>query len=315
MDDIRYPFVREMGGHIVDVARYIDEKQLAWSAFNPSIGFNGKSVYAMTLRSSNYYISEIGTYEVTEGPLIANRLYFSELDKNLKPKKVRPVDFDGLETEYTFDRGVEDARLFWRDGWHFTSVVLEKGWCPRARMGVASFNPRTNKVTDFSLLPTHDFRSIEKNWMVNPEEDSFEYIYGPNQVIFGELMQTWMTETPELSGLRGSSHLWRTDEDGFIGLMHRTFIKGKPVFNPHTFSSSEVKHRNYVHYFVKFDNSGFITHLSDGFQFFSPGVEFGGSIVPRGKEFLIPFGRKDLSSHIAVLPQQVVFESLKPVKY
>ena len=72
---------------------------------------------------------------------------------------------------------------------------------------------------------------------------------------------------------------------------------------------------DYLHYFSNYDKWVHMTHLSKPFRFYKPGVEFAGGIVMRGKEFLISFGKEDVSSHIASLPVATVLESLNPIKY
>lgn len=311
-----YPFIRDMGGTIVDLLRYPDEKEPQWGATNPSIGFNGKSVYATTIRSSNYVITPEGEYKTTTPGGFRNRVYFSELDRDLKLKKLRRVDFDGLEI--VFNRVPEDAKLFYRDGWYFTCVVMEKPDIPAARMGVAKLNTRTNKVTDFTLFPGQQPDRPEKNWML-PYEPTyrFDWVYGANRVLVGNTLNTWMTDNPTVNQLRGNSNLIQDpeDEEGYLGVMHRTLTIDTNPYVGTTFGTRRIQRRNYVHYFVRFDKQGYITELSDGFQFYKPGVEFAAGLVFRGKDALISFGRNDVSSHIASLPIDTVLKSLKPVEY
>lgn len=313
----KYPTIRDLGGHIVDLIRYPDEKDPKWSAFNPSIGFNGKSVYATMIRSSNYVINSDGEYKTTIYNEFKNRTYYSELNNDLTLKKLRLVDYDGLNI--AFRRGPEDGKLFYRDGWHFTCVVMEKDiYGPAARMGVAKLNTRTNKVEDFKVLPGQSPERPEKNWMI-PYEPSpnFDWVYGANRVLVGGTLNTWMVEKPEVDKLRGSSNLIRDpeNEDGYLGLMHRTFFSEVNPIVGTTFGSKRIQIRNYVHYFVRFDKHGYIDAVSDGFQFYKPGVEFGAGMVIRGKDILVSFGRNDVSSHIAVLPLDTVLKSLIPVEY
>jgi hypothetical protein len=44
-------------------------------------------------------------------------------------------------------------------------------------------------------------------------------------------------------------------------------------------------------------------------------VEFAAGLVAKDKDFLISFGRWDMSSHIAVLPIETVLKSLQTVRY
>jgi hypothetical protein len=310
-----YPLIRSYGGSIVDLARY-SEANTYWSAFNPSIGHNGKSVYAVTLRSSNHIINPSnGTYDITVGNTFQNKLYFSELDKNLKLKNLRRIDMDGLETQ--FQRGLEDAKLFWRDGsWHFTAVMLEKAHTKVARMVVCDLDTKQNKVTSLSVLPSYDADKPEKNWMIPYEpQDSFDFIYGPNMTVVGQLIRGWATDEKRIASLRGGSNLLALGDETFLAVCHKTFYYVNNQYDSRTFGNRSTTKRNYVHYFVRYDKEGFIISMSEGFQFHKPGVEFAAGLVARGKDFLISFGREDVSSHIAIVPSDRVLQSLTPIEY
>jgi hypothetical protein len=53
--------------------------------------------------------------------------------------------------------------------------------------------------------------------------------------------------------------------------------------------------------------------MSKGFQFYKPGVEFAAGIVERKNDFIISFGREDVSSHLAVLNKSIVLDGLQGV--
>jgi predicted GH43/DUF377 family glycosyl hydrolase len=55
--------------------------------------------------------------------------------------------------------------------------------------------------------------------------------------------------------------------------------------------------------------------MSRGFQFYEKGVEFAGGLVVKDKNVIVSFGRNDVSSHLAVMPLDVVIKSLQPVNY
>ena len=72
--------------------------------------------------------------------------------------------------------------------------------------------------------------------------------------------------------------------------------------------------RFYVHYFAQYDQKGMIQKISKGFIFEKMGVEFAAGLCEQGKNFLISYGSKDVSCHIASLPKEIVLKSLHPVK-
>jgi hypothetical protein len=309
-----YPTVKTLGGTVVDLLRYPDERDTHWGASNPSIGFNGKTGYATTIRSSNYHIDSLGRYIPNFGSRFLSRVYFSELDRDWKLKKLRRVDFDGLDV--SFGRGVEDAKLFYRDGWYFTGVVLEKDHTPAARMAVFKLDTKKNKVVDYVKFPGKDYKVPEKNWMIPYlQSELFDWVYGPNQTVSGHVISSWMTDNEHIFNLRGSSNLIKEDDDTYYGVMHRTFYNKTNPYSSTTFATVQSHLRDYVHYFVQFDKFGYINAVSPGFRFHRPGVEFAAGLVFKGNQAVISFGRNDVSSHLAFIDKSILVKSLKPVEY
>lgn len=314
VNPLEHPTIKDLGGKIVDLMRYPDPSDINWGATNPSIGHNGKSLYATTIRSSNYYIDKMGGYVPNFGDKFLNRVYFSELDRDWKLKKLRLIDFDGLGVH--FGRGVEDAKLFYRDGWWFTGVVMEKEHTPSARMAVFKLDVRKNKVVDYVKFPGREPRVPEKNWMIPYEpSEHFDFVYGPNQIVSGHILQTWMTDAEPIHNLRGSSNLVDFDDDTYLAVMHRTFFNKTSPYVSTTFSTVQSALRDYVHYFVRFDKHGYIQELSPGFRFHQPGVEFAAGLVFRGNQAIISFGRNDVSAHLALFDKANILQSLTPVGY
>ena len=309
-----YPTIKQLGGTVVDLLRYPDVTEPKWSAFNPSIGHNGKSVYATTIRSSNYYIDKLGNYIPFFGTEFLTRLYYSEFDRDWKLKKLRRIDFDGLEV--SFGRGVEDAKLFYRDGWYFTGVVLEREHTPSARMAIFELDTRKNKVVNYTKLPGRDPKVPEKNWMLPYEpSEHFDWVYGANQIVNGHVMQSWMTDCDTIHNLRGNSNLVSLGDDTYLGVMHRTFYNKTSPYVATTFSTVQSVLRDYVHYFVRFDKFGYIIEMSEGFRFHAPGVEFAAGLVFKGDQAIVSFGRNDVSSHLAFINKDFILKSLLPVEY
>lgn len=309
-----YPTIKSLGGTVVDLLRYPKSGDPNWGASNPSIGHNGKSLYATTIRSSNYHIDTLGRYIPNFGDKFLARVYFSEFDRDWKLKNLRLIDFDGLDI--SFGRGVEDAKLFYRDGWHFTGVVMEKSHTPSARMAVFKLDTKKNKVTSYEKIPGRDAKVPEKNWMIpyTPTEH-FEWVYGPNQVLIGHTLQTWLTDNDMIHNLRGSSNLVDFDDGTYLGVMHRTYYHGTSPYVGSTFASVQSQLRDYVHYFVRFDKYGYIIAMSRGFRFHQAGVEFAAGLVFKGNQAIVSFGRNDVSSHLAFIDTDIIRQSLQPVVY
>jgi len=310
----KYPTIKELGGQIYDVRRLVNPDDKLWSATNPSIAHHPKKGYVIAIRSSNYVITGTGKYEVTTGDTIKSNVWFSELDKNWKCTNLRQIDVS--KCGMVIKRGLEDPKLFWRDNaWHFTCVVMEEH-TPRARMAIAKLDPKCTKVVSIEKFPGIDSARPEKNWMLAPEPNpNFDFIYGPNATFKDGMLSTWMTDHPDITALRGNTNLHPLGDGTYMAVTHRMFGKADTVWVPQTFGTVNMYLRNYVHYFTRYDDEGYIIGVSRGFQFVESGVEFAAGITSHENDFLISFGRKDVSSHIARLPIELVYKSLQPIRY
>jgi hypothetical protein len=310
-----YPTIAELGGRIEDLRRLVNPEDKHWSATNPSIGHSGRNNYSIAIRSSNYVITPDGAYTVTTSSgTIQSNFWFADLDKNFKIKDLRQIDTSKLDIPIF--RGLEDPKLIWdKDHWKFTAVMMEKH-TPVARMAVGHLDKKATKVVSIEKYPGIDSKRPEKNWMVSPiPNPNFDFIYGPNATIKDGILSTWMTDHPDISALRGNTNLHPLEDGTYLAVVHRMWGKSENSFSRQTFGTVTSHHRNYVHHFARYDEKGHIISLSGGFHFFQTGVEFAAGIVATNKEFVISYGSKDVSSHLAFISQSTVLKSLRPVVY
>ena len=310
-----YPTIEELGGKIKDLRRFVKADDKFWSATNPSIGKSGRKGYALAIRSSNYVITPDGAYTVTTSTgTIKSNFWFADLDKNFDIKDLRQIDTSKLDVAVV--RGLEDPKLFWdKDHWKFTAVMME-AHTPVARMVIGHLDKKATKVVSVEKFPGIDVKRPEKNWMVPPEPNpNFDFIYGPNATVKDGVLSTWMTDHPDISALRGNTNLLQLDDGTYLAVVHRMWGKTENLFSRQTFSTVSSHHRNYAHHFAQYDQKGHIIALSAGFHFFQPGVEFAAGIVATDKEFVISYGSKDVSSHLAFMPKEIVIKSLVPITY
>jgi predicted GH43/DUF377 family glycosyl hydrolase len=45
------------------------------------------------------------------------------------------------------------------------------------------------------------------------------------------------------------------------------------------------------------------------------GIEFAAGLVEKGDDFIVSYGKDDLSSHIAIIPKDIVLNSLEEIPY
>lgn len=306
-DEKSAPTIHQLGGEIKNVRRLADPDTKEWSATNLSIGYHESTGYIGMLRSGNYIINPLGTYQVTTGDIIRSKIYISELDpKTYKLTNLRLLDVENLSKQGPLRRGLEDPKLFYRDGaWHFTAVTMEKGHTEKARMSICRLSADLKSIVSFEKFAGVDANKPEKNWMLSPEPNQyFDWIYGPTSTIKDNKMITYMNDNIHIASLRGNSNLHSLEDETYLAVVHRLFTR--IIMNS--------THRFYVHYFAKYDKKGKLIALSKGFIFENRGVEFAAGLVTQGDNFLISYGSQDISSHIAILPQELVFKSLLPIK-
>lgn len=304
----------ELGGRIQYLRRLADKNDKAWSAFNPSIAYSPEKGYAVAIRSSNYVILEHGELSVTKAGPIRNRVWFAELDDDLKLQNLRQIDFS--ESGHEMSRGVEDPKLMWRGGrWMFTAVAMERN-IPRARYCECDMNDDATGVTEIRIFSGADANRPEKNWMTCAQKPKkFDYIYDGTGIVKDGKIIHWLNDSKELSELRGNTHLLEQADGTYLGVMHRMIGKAFKMYSPTRFATVDAYHKNYLHYLVRFDADGRAIEISEEFQFMSSGIEFAAGIVERGDEFIISFGRDDVSSHLAIIESRRLLKKLKKIKH
>lgn len=306
-----YPYIEDFGAKTQVFLSTHPENQEEWTAFNPSIGYSPELGYAILVRSSNYVISEYGVPDRAL-PAIRNELWFSELDENLQPTNLRKISITGDINLY---QGVEDARLFWRDGaWHFSAVtVLVNSDKQTARVSVFKLSPDDNRATHLKQYSSHEPSRSEKNWMpvAVGSSDNFDFIYGPSGVVKDEKFILYPSDDEIIEDIRGGSCLWTLGDGTYLAVTHnvyyteKIFVEDGETFRTHL--------RNYTHQFVHYDAYGKVVEISDEFVFDGPGIEFAAGLVEKDGNFIISYGHEDESAHLAIIPVETVLRLLGPV--
>lgn len=302
--------LREFGGSARKLFRFADPLDKMWSAFNPSIAVNPSGQIAMIVRSSNYLLGNYQSYSsLTTGTDIQNRVWFAEMDSDLRITDMYELECIG---ELEFRRGVEDGRLFWRDGsWWMTGVILEKPHTPIARMGLFKIDTKHRFAFFEEKYPGTADNVVEKNWGVVAGEavEEFDYIYSPNSIFKGGKIKK-LKEPGKFKGIRGGTQLIPWD-DGYLAVGHITRVIGKRIFNHMTFSVQEPKLRDYTHVFIKYKKSGEIERISEEFIFNVGGVEFASGLMQLEDKIYITYGHNDVEGWMATLDVETVREMLR----
>lgn len=265
----------------------------------------------MLIRSSNYWIDQkSGQTLLTMGSHIMTRTWFAKLDENLEIVSHHEVKFD--HGNLYISRGVEDARLFWRDGWMFTAVMLEKGHTPRCRIVEYRLDEKTMTATLVRKLDTPTPDRPEKNWMApSVETSAFDYIYSPQQTYQDGKLHP-ISDAPEVDA-RGGSGLLLQEDGTYLAVVHRADVNEFNVWEPNRFLHEKRSIRNYTHLFARYSAEGRLIGLSDEFVFQSEGIEFAAGLVEWGSNLAISYGKADIASNLAVIPKSAVIELTRPM--
>jgi len=307
------PSIAELGGTVVKLLEHPTSADPAWSAFNPSISFSPVKGYALIFRSSNYLLSSGSSFKFTVGDEVRSRVWFTELDDNLRPLNIREINCQ--TPEYPLTRGAEDSRLYWRgDSWRFLGVVLESSHTPAARLVEYVLDYENNIVTSARKYPGQDGSKIEKNWMApsNPSPH-FDFIYGPSSTIKDNVITSYLGDNWQIGGMRGGSGLLDLEDGTYLAVVHRLFLGRDKTFAAPRFEHNGGSIRKYLHYFARYDSKGRIIEASSAFNFTGANVEFAAGIVSKGSDFVISFGLSDASSHLAIIDKKAVLKTLAPV--
>ena len=296
------PFISKLRGETFNMKRFAYPDDKSWSLFNPSIGSSPQG-YAITFRSSNYVIDpDSGELYVETGGPIKNKVFFTETNENMELLDLREISLkdSGLKSV----RGVEDAKLFWRDNkWHFTGVVMERD-VPVARMGVFTLDPKTSTAKLVKLYEGQSAKKPEKNWMAPIEVNkNFDFIHGSTSIVKGDQVIHSLSDNLKIAPLRGNTNLLSLDDGTYLAVVHILYSRKTRTWDGRMFGMRDGLYKNYTHMFARYDERGRLIELGEEFQFISPGIEFAAGMVEMGDDLVITFGKDDVSSHYARIPK------------
>lgn len=309
------PLLENFGAQTSGFSRYIQESEPEWSSTNPSIGFSEKYGYGMLVRSSNYFLNtDFYGINVTTGSTVKNRLWYVSLDSELKAVsliEITPI----TPRDLPISRGLEDARLFSRDGeWFFTCVMLEYH-TPLARLALFSLDVESGTATFIEKYESWDPEKLEKNWMTTALKSNsyFDFIYGPTGIVKNRKFDIRECTNPNIAKVRGGSCLWPLGDGTYLAVVHEVDIKPVERFNPRTFANELTGLRQYSHRFARYSELGEIIQISDRFIFNHYNVEFACGLVEKDDNFIISYGLQDIAAYFAIISKENALAMLKDV--
>ena len=307
-----FPLLSKLGGEVFNIKRFAYPDDKSWSLFNPSIGSSPQG-YAIAFRSSNYVIMPDSgeLYVVTNGP-IKNKMFFTETNENMELLDLREINFE--DSGLVLKRGVEDAKLFWRDSkWHFTAVVMERD-IPTARMGVFTLDPKTSTAKLTKIYKGLNPKKPEKNWMATAEVNkNFDFIHGPTSIVKGDVLTHYLSDNLKIAPLRGNTNLLSLNDGTYLAVVHILYTRKTVTYDQRTRGMRDGLYKDYTHLFARYDERGQLVELGEEFKFIEPGIEFAAGMVEMGDDLVITFGKDDVSSHYARIPKWKALKMLVAV--
>jgi hypothetical protein len=309
-----YPYLEDYFGTTRRLLDAIPGQHERWSAFNPSIGSDGAGNLAITVRSSNYRIDRDFGIPDIELSQIRNKLWFSELDSDLKLVNLREISVVGLDHV----AGVEDARLFWKDGgWHILAVTLDSDSSNRrSRLNLFSLDTENSTATFIETYQSWDANRSEKNWMplAYGHTDEFDYIYSSSGVYRQGVFILFEESDKVASNFRGGSCLVPIGDGTYLSVVHQTYTRTHKVFDMERQELNASQVRNYTHRFVRYSKTGMAIEYSPEFYFDGPGIEFAAGMALVSENLVISYGREDATAHLATIPMSAALDLLTPTE-
>jgi len=262
--------------------------------YNPSICWY-KDKLVIAIRSSTWTRDEHGSKARILGKLHTD-IIFGEIDpKTLKVKGLRKLEYAGKVHPFVQNIGLEDARLYVRDGEiHAMGVCMSKDDRRGESVHIAHGIIKNDRLFFQELLTKPHPERIEKNW-TPPETptNKFDYIYSPTQTIKNGVL----AGGPEYHGrVHGGSQTiaW---EGGWLSFVHRI----------HKLRHDWDGFHQYVNYAMKYDKNGTATEISQGFLLFGDNqVEFISGLVMNNDKFLVSLGVGDSKAVLATIDPKVL---------
>jgi len=307
-----FPLLSKLGGEVFNLKRFAYPDDKSWSFFNPSIGQSPQG-YAMTFRSSNYVIvPDSGELYVETGGPIKNKVFFTETNENMELLDLREISFK--DSGLKIGRGVEDAKLFWRDEkWHFTGVVMERD-IPTARIGHFTLDLKTSTAKLIKIYKGMNPKKPEKNWMAPTEVNkNFDFIHGSTSIVKGDQVIYSLSDNLKIAPLRGNTNLHSLNDGTYLAVVHILYTRKTRTWDGRMFGMRDGLYKDYTHLFARYDERGQLIELGEEFQFIGPGIEFAAGMVEMGDDLVITFGKDDVSSHYARIPKWKVLKMLVAV--
>ncbi|MEO7722393.1 MAG: hypothetical protein ABIS08_10830 [Pseudolysinimonas sp.] len=284
------------------------EVRAGWTCFNPTLVRRRDGRLVAGVRSSNYRLGHLGSYDIDDPRrIVRSESRLVALDDRLRPEAGVLVAEarDALTVESTI-RGYEDLRLFESSGGLGALASVRDrdstGLCRIVLLEIAD----DGTVTRERLVAGPDPLLHEKNWVpFDAQAATLRIAYSWDPLVLGLLDLT----TGELTLDAPVASPWGAARGGAGGVA----VGDELLFVVHESITMPDWTRRYVHRFVTLTSDGLPSRESTRLTFLSLGIEFATGMALDGDRLLVSFGREDEEAWIASVRLQEVMELMTPV--
>jgi len=303
----------EFGGRIEQLGRYAVEGDSRWSLTYPSIGWSPEDGYRVTYVSSNHYLLTDGSTMLTFGERKSRKLFWQPLSDDLEKLdnlcKLLVSSYRAGSEEVPVVRGVEDVRLFWRpEGWRLLGNFVERE--PTLALGV---------WLDGSEPVWAAVRGVkgagERDWIpaAYGGSDYWDYLLPDGGVIFQRSLERFRVVPEVLRHFYGGPPVVPLGDGTFLGVPHMREVSDVRVYTASRMAYINGTNDCYSHRFVRYSEHGLPVEASEPFVFENWGMERASGLVHWGDDFVVTWGRNDVSSLLGRISQRKVIKLLKRV--
>jgi hypothetical protein len=251
---------------------------------------------------------------LTFGEFKQNRTYEQRLSDSLEklenPRRLLASSYRTSKGQVPIVRGVGQMRLFCRpEGWHLVANLAEKGREPVVGVAVGLDGPEVY----LAALPA--LRGVQgADWIpvAYGGSENFDFILPRGRIIRQKKVER-TGEVEELKHFFGGPPVVPLGDGTFLGVPHMVEQEAVRVYTARRMAYINGLQDRYTHRFVRYSGDGEIVEMSDPFVFESWGIEQCAGLVHWGDDFVLTWGRNEVSSMMGKIPQRKVLKLLKKV--
>lgn len=306
----RLPAILDLQSIGAEVRTYGEIDDQYMRDFNPSIAWHDGKL-KIAIRRCNFSAERHGRWFLRDGSAYSKtEVLLGDVNPDtLEVSNAQPLTLSKDAPTRTKVAGLEDVRLFSRkDGLHaigFESDRVTKHLHNKSAT-MAEYIIKGSELKYLRTLKKPDESMVEKNWSPTDTPTSFEFTYSPTQ--------TWakseVNGSPYKGILHGGTQLLKQEDGTYLSIIH------DKVTNPLLNRPGVYDKYVYRHYLARHDKNGFVTHMTEPFNFGTlENIEFAAGMVEHKGKFIISIGIRDCKYALVKINKESLINLLQPVSF